>query len=48
MQIAWPSGVGALVALLVIVVAVVLVIVGQLDLWPIGAGFIALGVARLT
>ncbi len=47
MQIAMPSGIGAVIAVIVLVLALVLKVVGQLDV-KIGGLIAALAVARLT
>lgn len=47
MNITWPSGLGAVLALIVLVLAIVFVVIGQMDL-KVGALLAILAVARLT
>lgn len=47
MNIAWPSGVGAVIALIVFIVALVFGLMGRLP-WEVAALLMALAVARLT
>jgi hypothetical protein len=46
-KIEWPSGLGAIVAIIVLVLAIVLMVVGQMDI-KTGSLIAALAVARLT
>ena len=48
MNISMPTGLGAVISLLALVVVVVLVVVGQLSIWPIGALLAMLAIARLV
>lgn len=47
MQISWPTGLGAVIAILVLVLAVVFMALGRLD-FVTGGLLAALAVARLT
>lgn len=47
MQIAMPSGIGAVIAVIVLVLAIVFMAIGQMDL-KVGILISALAVARLT
>lgn len=47
MQIQMPSGIGAVIAVIVLILAVVFMAIGQLDL-KVGILLAALAVARLT
>ena len=47
MQIAMPSGVGAIIAIVVLILVIVLAVVGQMD-YKLAAFLGALAVARLT
>lgn len=47
MNLQLPSGVGAIIALVVLVIVVALVVVGQMAIWPLGALLGALALARL-
>ncbi len=47
MNITMPSGIGAVIAIIVLVLALVLMVVGQMDL-KVGGLIAALAIARLT
>ena len=46
MQVTWPSGVGAVIALIVFIVALIFGLLGRLP-WEVAALFMALALARL-
>lgn len=47
MDIKFPTGIGAIVAILVFLLAVIFIVIGKLDI-TVGALIAALAVARLT
>lgn len=47
MKVSIPSGIGAVIAVVVLVLAIVLMVVGQLD-FKVGGLIAALAIARLT
>lgn len=46
-QITWPSGIGAIIAVVVLILAIVFVVIGQMDL-KVGGLIALLAIARLT
>jgi len=47
MQVTWPTGIGAIIAVVVLILTIVFVVIGQMDL-KVGALIAALAIARLT
>jgi hypothetical protein len=47
MTVQWPSGIGAIVAVVVLILAIVFVVIGQMDL-KIGGLIALLAISRLT
>lgn len=44
----WPTGVGATLALMVLVIVLVLCLTGGMQVWPLGVLLGMLAIARLT
>lgn len=47
MQVTWPTGIGAIIAVLILILAIVFVVIGQMDL-KVGLLIAGLALARLT
>ena len=47
MTVQWPSGIGAIIAIVVLILAIIFVVIGQMDL-KVGGLIALLAVARLT
>ena len=47
MELKWPSGVGAVLALVALIIIVVLLVVGQLTFMPMGLILLLLALSRL-
>ncbi len=48
MNIQMPTGLGAIIALLVLIIVVVLTVVGQIAIWPLGVILALLALSRLV
>ena len=47
MEVKWPSGPGAVLALIALIIVIVLLVVGQLTFMPMGLILILLALSRL-
>jgi hypothetical protein len=47
MELKWPSGLGAILALIGLLIVIVLLVVGQMEIMPIGVLFLLAFLSRL-